>query len=276
MARPSGNPWIALLPALVLTGAVFLLPIGNMVRLSFTTPEGFGFGNFVAFFSQAHLRDALVRSVILATTVTALSATIAWPLAYFIAFVVPRRWRLPLLLLIIAPFWTSFTIRAFSWQLVLSDSGLIGWAIERVTGIPVSLGVLYTMDASIFGLTLFGVMLITLTLFSSMSAIERSLLEASSTLGGTPFRVARDVVVPLSLPGWVAGATLTFIIALGDYAVPTLLGGGLKPVLAQTMLSVVKGTYDLPASATMAVILAVMVIAAALPFTALAAVVRRR
>jgi len=109
-----------------------------------------------------------------------------------------------------------------------------------------------------------------------MTAIDRRLIEASASLGGTPWAVLRDVIVPLALPGWLVGVTLTFIICVGDYAVPTLLGGGLNPVLAQMMLSTVKGTYDLPTAATMAMLLTSVVLLAALPLLALGVMRRAR
>lgn len=272
---PIGNPWPALVPAVLLAAAFFLVPIANMVRLSLTTPEGIGLANYIAFFEQAHQADALWRSIQLAVFATSLSALLAWPLAFFVSFCVAPRWRLLFLLLLLAPFWTSFTIRAFSWQLVLSDNGVIAWMVAQVTGAPVTLGFLYTMGASVLGLTLFGTMLTTLTLFGSMTAIDRRLIEACASLGGSRIAVFRDVILPLSLPGWLVGVTLTFIICVGDYAVPTLLGGGLNPVLAQMMLSTVKGTYDLPAAATMAVLLTSVVLLAGVPVL-LFNLVRRR
>ena len=262
---PIGNPWPALVPALFLAVTFFLLPIANMVRLSLTTPDGIGLANYLAFFEQAHQADALWRSILLGTLATTCSALLAWPLAFFVSFCVAPRWRLLFLLLLLAPFWTSFTIRAFSWQLVLSDNGVIAWLLSWITGAPVTLGFLYTMGASVLGLTLFGTMLTTLTLFGAMTAIDRRLIEACASLGGGPAIVFRDVILPLSLPGWFVGVTLTFIICVGDYAVPTLLGGGLNPVLAQMMLSTVKGTYDLPTAATMAVLLTSVVLIAGLP-----------
>ncbi len=262
---PIGNPWPALVPAVLLSAAFFLLPIANMVGLSLTTADGIGIANYLAFFEQAHQAQALWRSITLALLATFLSGVLAWPLAFFLAFCVAPRWRILFLLLLLAPFWTSFTIRAFSWQLVLSDNGVIAWALGALTGGPVALGFLYTMGASVLGLTLFGTMLGTLTLFGAMTAIDRRLVEACASLGAGPFTVFRDVVLPLSLPGWLVGVTLTFIICVGDYAVPTLLGGGLNPVLAQLMLSTVKGTYDLPAAATMAVLLTSVVLVAGMP-----------
>lgn len=262
---PIGNPWPALVPAVLLAAGLFFLPIANMVRLSLTTEEGLGFANYVKFFEQAHQVDALWRSIQLGVVATSISAVLAWPLAFFVSFCIPPRWRLLFLLLLLAPFWTSFTIRAFSWQLVLSDNGVITWLLSQIMDAPIALGFLYTMGASVLGLALFGTMLTTLTLFSSMTAIDRKLIEACASLGGSPVAVFRDVILPLSLPGWFVGVSLTFIICVGDYAVPTLLGGGLKPVLAQMMLSTVKGTYDLPAAATMAVLLTSIVLLAGIP-----------
>ena len=178
------------------------------------------------------------------------------------------------MLILVAPFWTSFTIRAFSWQLILSDKGLVTWFVNKVTGYEIKLNFLYSMNASIFGLTLFGVMLITLLLFNSMITIDKRLLEANSDLGGNKFTEIKNIILPLSLPGLIIGSVLTFIIAVGDYAVPTLLGGGFKPVLAQLMLSTIKGTFDLNTAATMAILLVIVIIVACIPLLSLIKQVR--
>lgn len=260
------NPWYFLLPAVVLITIFFMVPIINMARLSLSLADGLGFDNYTAFFSKPHQTDALLRSLQLAGISTLISSIIAWPLALFLAFCITPRYRLFCVLLLLAPFWTSFTIRAFSWQLVLSDNGVIASALTLLAGYQVTLNVLYTMKASVLGLALFGTMLTTLTLFGAMTAIERSLVEAGASLGAKPWSIFYDIILPLAAPGWVVGATLTFVICMGDYAVPTLLGGGLKPVLAQLMLSTVKGTYDLPTAATMAMLLVLLVLMAGVPF----------
>ncbi len=271
---PVLNSWYGILPAVVLMTGFFVAPIGYTIGLSFTSSEhgGLTASNYIMFFSNDRFTDALARSVFMASVVVVLASTIAYPLAWFLTYVVRPRFRLFLLFVLIAPFWTSFTIRAFSWQLVLSDSGVISYWIGKLLGQPVALGFLYTMAASIFGLALFGIMLITLTIFSVMVTIDPRLLEASRDLGGGAWRGFREIVLPLSFPGWMIGAVLTFIICVGDYAVPTLLGGGFKPVLAQLMLSTLKGTYDLPMAATFAAILAGVVLLSTLPL----ALVRRQ
>lgn len=263
MARaPVANLWQGILPAVILMAGFFLLPILFTLGLSLTVEgqKGLTLANYHSFLTQDRLTDALLRSVFLASSVVVLATVIAWPLAWFLAFVVSPRHRILYLFILIAPFWTSFTIRAFSWQMVLADSGVIVALLGKITGTQVTLGFLYTLPASIFGLTLFGVMLISLMLFSAMVTVDKRLLEANAVLGGTGWSSLREVVLPLTLPGWIIGASLTFIIAIGDYAVPSLLGGGFKPVLAQVMLSVLKGTYDLPMAATIASVLVLVIV----------------
>lgn len=264
---PVSNPWLGVLPAILLIAGFFAVPILYTVGLSFSSDahQGFTLDNYRSFFAEDRLVDALLRTLILGLSVLAISSLIAFPVAYFLAFVVAPAWRAVCLFVLVAPFWTSFTIRAFSWQLVLSDTGVIAWLAGMLTGLTISLGFLYTMAASIFGLSLFGVMLITLMIYSVMITIDRRLIEANTVLGGSGWSAFREVILPLSLPGWMIGAVLTFIIAVGDYAVPALLGGGFKPVLAQVMLSVLKGTYDLPTAATFASILVMLILAACTP-----------
>lgn len=271
---PVANLWYGILPAVVLMAGFFVVPIGYTVGLSFTGADrgGLTLSNYVTFFTNDRFTDALVRSVLLASAAVVLASVIAYPLAWFLTYAAHPRRRLLLLFLLIAPFWTSFTIRAFSWQLVLSDSGVIAFALAKILGQPVALGFLYTMSASVFGLALFGIMLITLTIFSVMVTIDPRLLEANRDLGGSEWRGFLEIVLPLSFPGWIIGAVLTFIICVGDYAVPTLLGGGFKPVLAQLMLSTLKGTYDLPMAATFAAVLMGVVLVSAMPL----ALVRRQ
>jgi spermidine/putrescine transport system permease protein len=273
---PISNPWVGIVPAVVLLAAFFAVPILYTIGLSFSSEAqpGFTLENYRTFFAEDRLVDALSRTLILGLSVVVLSSLTAYPIAYFLAFVVTPAWRVVFLFVLVAPFWTSFTIRAFSWQLVLSDAGVIAWLASKITGFSVSLGFLYTMAASIFGLSLFGVMLITLMIYSVMITIDRRLIEANTVLGGSGWSAFREVVLPLSLPGWMIGAVLTFIIAVGDYAVPALLGGGFKPVLAQVMLSVLKGTYDLPTAATFASILVMLILLSSTPLLLLVRSVR--
>ena len=239
----------------------------HTLRLSFIDADTgiYTLNNYFAFFSKDIFYDSFFRTLKLSFFVIIFSVILAFPLAYFICFVVKKKFRTLALLILVAPFWTSFTIRAFSWQLVLSDNGVVAWFFELITGISVTLGILYTMNASIFGLALFCSMLTTFTLYGALVSIDIKLIEAASNLGAKPLSIFKDIIFPLGLPGLMAGIFLSFIVCVGDYAVPTLLGGGLKPVLAQIMLSILKGTYDLSQAATIAIILAMTVILCGLP-----------
>ena len=276
LREPVRNLWHGVALAVALIACFFVLPIGYTAGLSLTSPdvEGVTLANYATFFATEHLTGALWRTLLLSGSVVLLSSVVAYPLSYFLVFLIGPRLRMLLLFVLVAPFWTSFMIRAFAWQLVLSDSGVIAYYLSKALGAPVAFGFLYTMGASIFGLTLFGVMLMTLTLFSVMVTIDPRLLEANAALGGTRWRGFLEVVLPLSAPGWLIGGLLTFIVSVGDYAVPALLGGGLKPVLAQIMLSTLKGTYDLAMAATFAVILVLVIVVGAIPFLLLVRQVR--
>ena len=273
---PVANLWHGSALAVILVAGFFAVPILHTMSLSLTSPEtgAWTLANYEAFFSTGRLTASLRRTLFLAFSVVLVSTPVAYALAYYLTFVVAPRWRALLLLLLVAPFWTSFTIRAFAWQLVLSDGGVIAYGIGRVIGEPVALGFLYTMNASIFGLSLFAVMLMTLTLFSVMVSIDRRLIEANAALGGTRWRGFLEVILPLSASGWIIGALLSFIVCAGDYAVPTLLGGGFRPVLAQLMVSTLKGTFDLPMAATFAVVLVLTIIICVTPLLLLVRNVR--
>ena len=274
--KPVINLWYGIVPCLLLMTFFFIFPIMHTLRLSFIDADTgiYTLNNYFAFFSKDIFYDSFFRTLKLSFFVIIFSVILAFPLAYFICFVVKKRYRTLALLILVAPFWTSFTIRAFSWQLILSDKGLITWFVNFLTGYEIKLNFLYSMNASIFGLTLFGVMLITLLLFNSMITIDKRLLEANSDLGGNKFTEIKNIILPLSLPGLIIGSVLTFIIAVGDYAVPTLLGGGFKPVLAQLMLSTIKGTFDLNTAATMAILLVMIIIVASVPLLSLIKQVR--
>ena len=274
--KPVINLWYGIVPCLLLMTFFFIFPIMHTLRLSFIDADTgiYTLNNYFAFFSKDIFYDSFFRTLKLSFFVIIFSVILAFPLAYFICFVVKKRYRTLALLILVAPFWTSFTIRAFSWQLILSDKGLITWFVNFLTGYEIKLNFLYSMNASIFGLTLFGVMLITLLLFNSMITIDKRLLEANSDLGGNKFTEIKNIILPLSLPGLIIGSVLTFIIAVGDYAVPALLGGGFKPVLAQLMLSTIKGTFDLNTAATMAILLVMIIIVASVPLLSLIKQVR--
>jgi len=278
---PVSNPWLGILPAGLLLIVVFVVPFGLTLGFSFVADTEFASGRPLEF-TLAHYRDvfadpiffrAWLRSLAVGVLPVVIGTLIAYPIAYFLAFVVAPRWRRLLLFLLIAPFWTSFTVRAFSWQLILSDQGMLGW-IVRAFGLGQGADFMHSTPAAIMALSLFAAALLTLTLFSVLETIERSLVEAAEDLGATRWQAFRYVVLPLSVPGWLVGALLGFIVCVGDYAVPQLLGSSFKPVVAQLMENSVRATLNLPLAAVYAVVLLGTIVVFALPAMRLLPAVR--
>ncbi|MEM9004517.1 MAG: ABC transporter permease [Cyanobacteria bacterium P01_F01_bin.86] len=271
LGKLSNQTWLGLVPVIAYLGLFYLVPLVYLLLASFRTTTGVGLefapdwtlAHYQEFFTQASNWIAYRRSLTIAGCTVLFSILCAYPLAYTITFIVPQRYRQLLLLLIIAPFWTSFIIRAFAWQLLLSQGGLLNSGLAWLH-LP-RLTILNTHVATTLGFTLFGTLLITLSLCSVMSAIPANLLAAAANLGAKQGQTFYHVILPLTLPGMVTGALLTFIITLGDYVVPTLLGGGVRTVLAQMMVGAMTTHFNVPRAATYAMVILVTILAVAIP-----------
>lgn len=271
-----GNPWYGLVPVLGYLLLFYLIPLLYLLSLSFRVGQGSGLqfsstltlANYGEFFASQANWIAWARSFGVAFAVVILSIFCAYPLAYTIAFLMPKKYQQVTLLLIIAPFWTSFIIRAFAWQLLLADAGPINTLLQQV-GLP-PFKILYTHAATIAGLTVFGTMLITLNLYATMENINPNLLAAAADLGARRWQGFREVILPLSFPGMIIGATLTFITAFGDFIVPALLGGGIRLLLAQAMVGAITTNFNIPRAATYAMLMLLSILIITLPMLRLA------
>jgi spermidine/putrescine transport system permease protein len=266
-----GNPWLGIVPVLGYLLLFYLVPIGYLLLASFRETQGSGLefaptwtlNNYRDFFASQASWTAYGRSLAISSAVVFFSVLFAYPLAYVIALLVPRKYRHVTLLLIIAPVWTSFVIRAFAWQLLLADAGPLNTLLQHV-GLP-SLNILYTHVATVMGLTVFGTMLTTLNLYAVMENISPNLLAAAADLGAQRWATFKEVILPLSFPGMMVGAMLTFIISFGDFIVPSLLGGGIRSVLAQVMVGAVTTNFNIPRAATYSVIMLLTILVVTLP-----------
>jgi spermidine/putrescine transport system permease protein len=154
---------------------------------------------------------------------TLMCLLIAYPLAYFLAVKVSARWKLLLLVLVIVPFWTSMLIRTYAWIFILGGKGIptllafIGFEGVRLINTPfaVIVGIIYGY-----------LPLMVFPIYVSLDKLDKRLLEASSDLGGTPFRSFLNITLPLSMPGMATGCMLVFILLMGEFLIPAFLGGG--------------------------------------------------
>lgn len=221
-----------LLPAyLWLTVAIFL-PLSAMAFFSFMTElplAGKGWAltlsNYAAFFSGTLYGTLLLSSLRLGLDVTLWCALLGFPAAYVLAKVLKGRSREAIFLLIILPFWSNGLVRVFSWAMVLRDGGLLDTGLNAVLPFDVSVDVMYSYPAVVIGLVHSYVPYMVLTCYLTLQAIDDSLIEAARSLGASRLTVLRRIIVPLSLPGLLAGAVLIFVPVVGSFMEPRILGG---------------------------------------------------
>jgi spermidine/putrescine transport system permease protein len=237
-ARRRGRklPYLLLLPALAWLAVFFIVPTITLFSTSLQSGsiyEGysltFSFGNYLD--AWARFWPQMVRSLLYSGTATVLALAIAYPLAYTIVFKAGR-WRHVLLVLVIAPFFTSFLIRTLAWKTILADNGAVVEVLRSlgilevlsVIGLTTPDRVLATPLAVITGLTYNFLPFMVLPLYAALDRLDVRMVEAAGDLYATPITAFRKVTLPLSMPGVVAGTLLTFIPASGDYINAQLLG----------------------------------------------------
>jgi spermidine/putrescine transport system permease protein len=261
-------------PAVIWTALFFILPLLAMALVSLTrrergqTVDLWTFANYGTFLTQGGgvFLEALRNSIEVTLIVTVLSVLVAYPIAYVLAYRVPARWQRVLLVLLVLPFWTSYVIRSYSWLLVLSEKGIISLALQGL-GLadgPVGLG--NTRGATVLGFVHFFAMLLTLTIYANLVQIRESYRRAAADLGASPLQVFLRITMPLSLPGVAVGAFLTFVLAIGDYVTPQILGGSRELLLPQAIMLQVGRTADFPLASAMSMVLMAVVTLAYLLF----------
>ena len=254
LARLRPDRWaLLILPALALLAVVFAYPVLDILRRSFTEPAA-GLGNYEQFFGTPAYVTILRRTFTTAAIVTGVCLLLGYPYAYLMT-VVRQRWRLVLLAVVLVPFWTSLMVRTYAWIVLLQDTGVVNdvlasLGIGRLSLIRNTLGVT-------IGMTQILLPFMVLPLYSTMQGIDRRLLQAAEGLGAPPRTAFLRVYVPLSLPGVTAGVTLVFILALGFYVTPALLGSPQNALLSQLVVQQVSQLLNFGAGGAMAAILLV-------------------
>jgi len=207
----------------------------------------------------ARALDPLYLKVLLFSARVALEATIValllgYPAAYLIA-TLPPRWRTPILVLTVLPFWTSLLIRTYAWIVLLNREGLINKALQGVGLTQGPLPLLNNEFAIVLGLVYGYLPLMILPIYASIERLNPELREASADLGGGPFRTFLRVTLPLTLPGIAAGCIFVFVPSLGNFIVPDLLGGGLSSMVGNLIQSQFLKARDWPFGATLSLVL---------------------
>jgi putative spermidine/putrescine transport system permease protein len=178
--------------------------------------------NFDTLVHDSTYRDIAVRTIGIAAAVTVTDAILAFPFAYFAARLAPRRLQAVLFVLVLLPLWSSYLVRVYAWRLILAKHGLLNWSLDHL-GFG-SIGVAYSNWAMWIVFSYIWLPFMILPIWAALERVPDSYLEASSDLGARSWRTFRSVLLPLVLPGVVAGSIFTFSLTLGDYITPILVG----------------------------------------------------
>ncbi|WP_374376013.1 ABC transporter permease [Dongia sp.] len=258
------------IPALAWTFAFFVLPLIAMLLMSVSERIGgkitltWTLANYQAFLTKAEgtFVGALVNSIEVTVLTTILSILVAYPLAYILAYRIPRQWQRLVLVLTVLPFWTSYVIRSYSWLLVLSENGIINQFLLGLGVLDQPIGMGNSRFATVLGFVHFFAMLLTLTIYANLVQIKESYRKAAADLGANPWQAFWHVTLPLSLPGVAVGAFLTFVLAIGDYITPQILGGSKELLLPQAVMLQLGRQADFPLASALSMVLMLVVTAA--------------
>ena len=261
----SRQGWGFVAPALLWTIAFFVVPFLVMGAMSFATLEGrtliwgLSLDNYLELGQKAYLWRAIMVSLEITLTVTVVSVVLAYPLAWIIAYRVPERWQRLALLLAILPFWTSYVVRSYAWLLVLAREGIINQALvgSGLLSEPITLA--NTRFATVTGFVHFFVMLLTLTIYANLVQLPQNYHKAAMDLGANAFQTFWHVILPLTLPGIVTGAFLTFVLCIGDYVTPQILGGNTELTVPQVIMVQLGRRADFPLASALAIVLMAIV-----------------
>ena len=266
-AHERRTAWRLVLPALLWTLAFFVVPFACMVAMSLWRRTGtelvrtWDLQNYAAFFAKPYFVEGLINSLEITVVVTVISAVLAYPLAWFIAERVPERWQRAALLLAILPFWTSYVVRSYAWTLVLAGNGILNQALVGAGLVDQPLELASTRIATVIGFVHFFVMLLTLTIYANLKQLSPNYARAAADLGASRLQTFVHVIGPLTVPGVAVGAFVTFVLCIGDYITPQILGGNKELVLPQIIMQQIGRRADLPTASALAIILMLVVTA---------------
>lgn len=267
-------PYLMIFPALVYLGVFFVVPLVTLGRTSLSSSGGsvylptltfdWNFGNYAHAFAQ--YEDQIIRSFTYAAVATVVCLLLAYPLAYVIAFKAGRYKNL-ILGLVILPFFVTFLIRTIAWKTILADEGWVVQALGTVGLLPEEGRLLSTGWAVIGGLIYNWIIFMILPLYVSLEKIDPRLLEASRDLYSSPPRSFGKVILPLSVPGVLAGSMLVFIPAVGDFINADYLGSTQTTMIGNVVQKQFLVVKDYPAAAALSFLLMALILVGVLLYT---------
>jgi spermidine/putrescine transport system permease protein len=254
------------LPPLLWVSLFLLLPYALMFAHSFwAVRDGllvhqWNPDNYKTLFAKPVYLEVLLRTMRIAASVTLCSLLLGYPLAYCLSFHSGARKEL-LYQLVIVPLWVSYLVRGYAWKTILGSEGVLNGFLQylHLTHEPVSF-LLYSPFAVVLMLTHIYTPFVFLPIYAALEHIPRPLVEASQDLGASSMQTFLRIILPLSLPGLIAGGTFAFVLSLGDFLAPLLVGGASGTMIANVVQSLFGAAYDWPLGAAISVCILLVVI----------------
>jgi putative spermidine/putrescine transport system permease protein len=252
--RVGTNSWALLaVPGIVVLAVFFLLPLGLMVIRSLTDPSP---ANYLVFTTSDIYVRVLVNTLLVSVICTLVCLVLGYPYAYAMHRAGPSL-SIILTVAVVLPFWSSALVRSYAWLVLLRESGVINTLLLDAGVISTPFKVVRTETAVIIGMCHILLPFMVFPIYAAMRRIDPSLMPAATGLGAHPFRAMRKVFVPLSLPGVYAGSLIVFVVALGFYVVPALLGGPRSLMFSELIVGKVYEELQFGVGAAMAITLVV-------------------
>ncbi|MFN2627255.1 MAG: ABC transporter permease [Gaiellaceae bacterium] len=258
---------LLLAPPLLAFGVVYLASLVILFISAFWSVDPFttdivhvwNIDNFHTLWNEPAYRHIALRTIGIAAAVTLTDAVLAFPFAYFMARIAGTRSRAVLFVLVLLPLWSSYLVRVYIWRLILNQDGVLNWTLNKV-GLP-NAGIAYSNWAVWIVFSYVWLPFMILPVYGALERVPDSFIEASRDLGAKGFETFRRVVLPLALPGVLAGSIFTFSLTLGDYVTPLLAGGSGSQFIGNVVYESVGVSNNIPfAAAFAAVPLGVMAI----------------
>jgi spermidine/putrescine transport system permease protein len=255
-------------PPLLWVTAFLVVPYALLFCYSFwsvsaqqTIVHNWNLQNYVQLIRNPTYLSVLFRSLRIAGAVTLLALLLGYPLAYFLSFHAAKRKDL-LYQLVIIPLWASYLVRGYAWKTILGSDGVLNGLLQylHITRHPVEF-FLYSPFAVVLTLSHIYTPFTFLPIYASLEHVPRNLIEASQDLGASPWSTFQRVIFPLSLPGVLAGATFAFVLTLGDFLAPLLVGGASGIMISNIVVSLFGAAYNWPLGAAISLCMLLLVMA---------------
>ncbi|MCC7271533.1 MAG: ABC transporter permease [Alphaproteobacteria bacterium] len=247
-------------PAVLLISIVIFLPIGWLFALSFTTEQGgLTLEHYARMLHPAYTKS-FQTTFELSFLVTAICAALGYPLAYLMSQV-SAVWRAMIFVSVLFPFWTSLLVRTYAWLVLLQRRGLVNTWLQETGIVDEPLRLVHNFTGTAIGMTHIMLPFMVLPLYAAMTAVDRDYVRASASLGASPLKSFWQVFFPLTLPGLLAGVVLVFVLCLGFYVTPAVLGGGRVLMWSMSIERSVAVYSDWGAASALGVVLLVVTLA---------------